>query len=327
MKYDIITIGGATEDITFYTKEGVVIDNKKDILKQKLLAFEYGAKIKIDKAYSTFGGGAANAAVCFSLLGFKVACLIAVGDDGRGELIIKNLEKRGVDASMAQKHKAVESGFSFLLVGQDNEHIVFSNRAANTKLQIADFELENLRNTNWIYITSLYGQWQDVLDKVFSVHGVKAAWNPGNAQFDVGISVLGKYFKKTKVLIINKDEAIELVVSDEKHKKKSARFLKNMKNLLAIIQGWGPEIAVITNGKYGADAYNGVKYYHQDILREKKRIDTTGVGDAFGSSFVAGLELFQGNIEKAIKLAIKNTASVISEQGAQNGLLSRKDVL
>lgn len=327
MKYDIITIGGATEDITFYTKEGVLMDNKKDILKQKLLAFEYGAKIKIDKAYSGFGGGAANAAVCFSLLGFKVACLIAVGDDGRGELIIKNLEKRGVDVSLAQKHKDIESGFSFLLVGQDNEHIVFSNRAANTKLQIADFELENLKNTNWIYITSLYGQWQDVLDKVFSVHGVKVAWNPGNAQFDAGISVLGKYFKKTKALIINKDEAIELVVSDEKHKKKSARFLKNMKNLLAIIQGWGPEIAVITNGKYGADGYNGVKYYHQDILREKKRVDTTGVGDAFGSSFIAGLELFQGDIAKAMKLAIKNTASVISEQGAQNGLLSKKDII
>jgi len=41
MKYDIITIGGATEDITFYTKEGVLIDNKKDVLRQKLLAFEY----------------------------------------------------------------------------------------------------------------------------------------------------------------------------------------------------------------------------------------------------------------------------------------------
>ncbi len=327
MKYDVITIGGATEDITFYTKEGVIMDNKKDILKQKLLAFEYGAKIKIDKAYSSFGGGAANAAVCFSLLGFKAACLIAVGNDERGVKIIKNLEKRGVDASMAQKHKDIESGFSFLLVGRDNEHIVFSNRAANTKLQITDLDLENLKNTNWIYIMSLYGQWQDVLDKIFSVHGVKVAWNPGNAQFDAGFPALGKYFKKTKVLVVNKDEAIELVVSDEKHKKKSARFLKNMKNLLAIIQGWGPEIAVITNGKYGADAYNGVKYYHQNILREKKRIDTTGVGDAFGSSFVAGLELYQGDIEKAIKLAIKNTASVISEHGAQNGLLSRKDVL
>ena len=53
MKNDFITIGGATEDITFYTTEGVVIDNSKDLLRQKLLAFEYGAKIKIDAAYST----------------------------------------------------------------------------------------------------------------------------------------------------------------------------------------------------------------------------------------------------------------------------------
>ena len=51
MKYDIITIGGATEDITFYTSEGVLINNKKDLTNQKLLAFEYGAKVKIDKFF------------------------------------------------------------------------------------------------------------------------------------------------------------------------------------------------------------------------------------------------------------------------------------
>lgn len=326
MKYDVITIGGATEDITLYTKEGVLVDNKKDILRQKLLAFEYGAKIKIDKTFSSFGGGAANAAVCLAALGFKTAALVAVGADGRGEKIKKNLEKRGVDASLAQTYKDIESGFSFLLVGQDNEHIVFSNRAANIKLAVKENDLENLKNTDWIYITSLYGQWQDALDKIFSVHGVKIAWNPGNAQFDAGIGVLNKYFKKTKVLIVNKDEAIELVVSDEKNKKKNSRYLKNMKNLLVILQQWDPEIVVITNGKYGADAYNGRKFYHQDILREKKRVDTTGVGDAFGSSFIAGLEIYQGNIEKAMKLAIKNTASVISMQGAQNGFLTRKDL-
>ena len=57
MAYDMITIGGATEDITFYTAEGLLINNKKDLTKQKLLAFEYGAKIKIDKSFSGFGGG------------------------------------------------------------------------------------------------------------------------------------------------------------------------------------------------------------------------------------------------------------------------------
>jgi len=38
-KYDFVTVGGATEDITFYTKEGEIIYNKEDILKQKMIAF------------------------------------------------------------------------------------------------------------------------------------------------------------------------------------------------------------------------------------------------------------------------------------------------
>ncbi|MCK4554660.1 hypothetical protein KAU19_06930, partial [Candidatus Parcubacteria bacterium] len=333
MKYDVITIGGATEDITFYTKKGILIDNKKDILRQKLLAFEYGAKIQIDKAYSTFGGGAANTAVCLSHLGFNVASLVAIGDDGRGELIERNLKKHGVDISLAQKIKDIESGFSFLLVGQSNEHIVFSNRAANTKLRITEEDLENLKYTNWIYITSLSGNWREVLESVFSVQGIKVAWNPGHIQLHLGVRVIGKYFKKTKVLIINKDEAIELVMSDEQYKntrlrqgyggQESRKFLNNIKNLLTIIKSWGPEIVVITNGKYGADAYDGNKFYHQDILQEKKREDTTGVGDAFGSTFIAGLELYNGNIKKAMQLSVKNTASVIGKQGAQNGLLTK----
>ena len=325
MKYDVITIGGATEDITFYTKEGVVIENKEDILRQKLLAFEYGAKIKIDKAYSTFGGGAANAAVCLSRLGLKVASLVVVGKDDRGGRILKNLEMHKVDTSLAQKLEDIESGFSFLLVGQSNEHVVFSNRAANAKLQITDVESKNLKNTNWIYMTSLSGKWRDVLDGVFSVKGVKIAWNPGHVQLHLGVKTIGRYFNRVKVLIINKDEAIELVVSDKKNAKQDNKFLNNLRNLLKIIHGWGPEIVIITNGRFGANAYDGNKFYHQDVIREKKRLDTTGVGDAFGSSFIAGLELYKGNVARAMKLGAKNTSSVISKQGAQNGLLKISD--
>ncbi|MEA3463656.1 MAG: carbohydrate kinase family protein [Patescibacteria group bacterium] len=327
MKYGIITIGGATEDIIFYTKEGILINNKKDILRQKLLAFEYGSKIKIDKAYSAFGGGAANAAVCLSRLGFNVSCLIAVGNDGRGELIVRNLEEQGVNTSIVQKVKDIESGFSFSLVGQNNEHIIFSNRAANNYLRLNIADLKSIKNTKWIYMTSLSGKWQDVLNKVFSINKVNIAWNPGHIQLNSGIKVIGKYFKKVKILTVNKDEAIELAASGAQYKNKSFKFLNNIKNLLTIIYGWGPEIVVITNGKYGADAYNGNKHYHQDIIKEKKRVDTTGVGDAFGSTFVAGLELFNGDIQKAMRLAAKNTASVIGQQGAQNGLLAKRDIL
>ncbi len=327
MKYDVVTIGGATEDITFSTTEGVLINNKKDILRQKLLAFEYGAKIKIDSSYSSFGGGAANAAVCFSRLGFKVASLVALGKDSRSQRVIKNLQNQRVNTSLVQKVSGAETGYSFLLVGPSNEHIVFSNRAANNELRITNYELRNLKQTKWIYLTSLSGSWQKNLDKIFSVKTVNIAWNPGHRQILTGIKIIGQYLAKTTVLIVNKDEAIELVLSIKGYKNKKSKYFRNSRNLLLALKSIGIKIIVITNGKNGADVYDGQTIYHQGVIKERKRVNTTGVGDAFGSSFIAGLELFNGNIKKAMYLGALNTSSVVSHSGAQNGLLTKRDII
>lgn len=326
MPYDFITIGGATEDITFYTSEGILIDNKKDLTRQKLLAFEYGAKIKVNKSFSGFGGGAANTAVCLANFSFKTACLCAVGQDSRGQRILDNFKKRGVDISLAQKNEKLETGFSFLLVGPANEHIVFSNRAANNELRIMNYELGIMAKADWLYLTSLSGGWKQTLAKVFSVNGVKIAWNPGHRQILASLNVLGKYFKRTECLIVNKDEAIELVMSAEKYKNKGAVYLNNIKNLLAALIFFGPKIAVITSGREGAAAMAEGKIYHQPIIKERRRADTTGVGDAFGSAFIGGLKFYNQDIKKSLLLAAKNAASVISVPGAQNGLLSKKDI-
>ncbi len=323
MKFNFITIGGTTEDITFYTNEAIMIDNKDNILSQKLMAFEYGAKLKIDKAYSTFGGGASNAAVCLSRLGFKVAAMVAIGDDNRGKDIIANFKKYKVNRSLIQKIPNSQTGFTFFIVGRDKEHVGFSNRAANQKLCINNKELKKINNSQWIYMTSLSGNWRSVLGQVFK-SSAKIAWNPGHIQLHAGFKAIGKYLKKTYMLTVNKDEAIELIVTNPKYRNKDNRFLNNVKNLLRVIYEYGPKIVVITNGKYGADAYDGDKFYHQNIIKEKKRLDTTGVGDAFGSTFCAGLEIFKGDIAKAMELSAKNTASVIAKQGAQNGLIVKR---
>ncbi len=324
MSFDFITIGGATEDITFYTREGVLISNRKDVLKQKLLAFEYGAKIKIDESHSTFGGGASNTAVNLAGLGFKAACLVAVGDDNRGRNVIDNLKQKGVNTSLIQKKKNSETGFSFLLVGPNNEHIVFSNRAANKKLNISTKETKVLQSAKWAYLTSLHGDWLRVLQKVFKIDSLNIAWNPGHVQIVAGFKKLKPFLSQTKVLALNKDEAIELVVSHPDFKNKPNSFLNNTRNLLKALKGMGPEIVLITRGKEGADCYDGEEFYYQSTLKEKKRVDTTGVGDAFNSSFVAGLELFKGDIKKSLRLGARNSASVIGQQGAQNGLLTSK---
>lgn len=326
MKYDFITIGGATEDITIYTNEGRLIDNRRDLTRQRLLGFEFGAKIEVEKSFSSFGGGAANTAVNFSRLGFNTATFIYVGDDERSKRIIENFRKQRVKTNLIKKIKKTNTGFSFVLVGPGNEHILFSERAANSLLSINKSDLSKFKNVKWIYISSLSGNWREVLKKIYSIENVNIAWNPGGAQLKAGASVLKKFIKQTKVFCLNKDEAIELVLSDQKYKKKTKKFFNNARNLERVIKSWGAEIVVVTKGKYGADVYDGECFYHQNIIKEKKRIDTTGVGDAFNSSFVAGLELYKGDIKKAMKLGLKNTASVIAEQGAQNGLLSKKDI-
>lgn len=324
MRYDIVTIGGAVEDITFYTKEGQVIDNQQDILRQTLLAFEYGTKIKIDAAHTTFGGGATNVAIAASRLGLKSACICAVGNDERGKKIVKNLKEQKVDTRFVQKVRGEMSGFSFLLVGTDNEHVIFSYRAANSELKISQKKLKKI-NSEYLYVTSLSGQWRETVKNIFSCsEKFKIAWNPGHIQLSEGQNSIKRNLPKVDVFIINEDEALELVVTDKnvmRNRKENAGFLSNVKNLLRIIEKYGPRIVVITRGRKGADVYDGKKFYHMRIQKEHKRIDTTGVGDAFGSSFVCGLKLYNGDIEKAIELGIKNTASVIGQQGAQNGLI------
>lgn len=322
-KFDFITIGGATEDITFNTDEGVVIDGE-DTVKQKLLAFEYGSKLKTDEAYSTFGGGASNAAVSLSNLGFKTATILPVGDDIRGEKIVESLKKNKVDVGSVEKVAGKESPFGLLVKGKDGEHVAFVYNGVKKNFKIPENSFKKIKKAKWVHLTSLAQGWQTNLNKVTSLREGGIFWNPGSTQIKAGLPKLKKYLERMDVLGVNKSEAIELVTSVSQYKEKPKSYLNNVKNLLKILKGYGPDIVVITDGEKGSNAYNGEKFYHQPAKKVKKVADTTGVGDAFHSGMMAGLEMYKGDIQKAMKLGMKNSASVVKKKGAQNGLLTKK---
>ncbi|OIO05579.1 hypothetical protein AUJ26_02755 [Candidatus Falkowbacteria bacterium CG1_02_37_21] len=324
MTYDFITVGGTTRDISFFTDQGIIINNRKDILRQKVLAFESGAKIKVDHFYYSYGGGAANAAVCLSNFSLKTACLAPIGDDEDGGHIVKNLRQHSVDVSLIQKIKNTESGSSFILVAPSGERIIFAQRGANIKFSINASTLTALEKTNNIYIASLSGDWLNTLRKIFAVvkkSGQKVFWNPGTTQLLGGVNKLSPFIKHTTVLAMNHDEAIELVVRSGQYKHLKAFFLNKPENLLKLLHTLGPKIVVITLGQDGVVAWDGQKLYHQPIIKSKNRVDATGLGDVFNSTFAAGLTLYAGNIDQAINLALRNTAAKVSHIGAQTGLI------
>ncbi len=327
MKHDFITIGGATRDISFFTNEGIFIKNHKDILRQELLAFEYGAKIKVNRFNYSYGGGAANSAVCLANFGFNVSSIMTVGDDENGREIVKNLKARGVKTDLLKINKKEGSGTSFILVAPTGERIIFAQRGANNLLKLEARDLKELDRARNVYIASLAGAWYKNLENIFSVaedNGQKVFWNPGMTQLLSGYKRIGRFIRKVTVLALNQDEALQLLHSSKKLNGFDDEALKNPENLAKAIHLLGAKTSVITLGPEGVIAYDGSKLYRRKILKEKKRVDTTGIGDIFNSSFAAGYVMYEGDIDKALTLALKNSASKVGHLGAQNGLMKFK---
>jgi len=316
MKYDIVTIGGSTEDIMYYTDQAVLIKNKHDILRQQLLGFEFGAKIVAKKVLFTFGGGGSNTAVNFSRLGFKTGVITAVGDDGIGQMITKNFQDNKVSTALIQHSRLAPSGLSFVInYSGSTDHVILKLWSANDLLEIKAVALGKI-TTPWFYLTALpQRRWQANLTAVFKTaakNKIKVAWNPGASQLARGFPALKQFLKQTAVLILNKDEAIELALSFGQKTTRLASLLKYIKQM-------GPAIVAITEGARGATVCSNEQVCFERALRIKG-VNTTGAGDAFGSSLVGGLLLYK-DLKRALHLAIIQSNHVIRQIGAQKGLL------
>jgi len=320
-KFDCITFGSATQDIMFYTDETMIVRNAKDVTRQKLIAFEYGAKLNAQAIHFTLGGGANNVAVALSKLGLKTALVTAIGDDGLGREIVANIRAHKIYDGLVQTVAGERSRFSLIVnTGKFNEHVAFVSSGANTKLKVTQAGLGRIRS-QWYYVASLQGEgWKANLKNIFTQAAktkTKVAWNPGGTQLELGYIYLRKYIRQTEVLFLNQDEAIELVLSYGKR-------VTDVEKLLMIIKSWGIGVVVITCAYKGAYAFDGKKMYYHKAMKVKP-INTTGAGDSFGSAFLWGVFKLR-SYDQALQAGILNSNSVITEIGAQNGLLSLRQL-
>lgn len=321
IKVDILTVGGITIDIMMYTNECEIINNPRDITRSKLIAFEYGAKINTEEVYLTYGGGAFNTVINLANLGLKTAIKAQVGDDSWGKEILQHLKKKKINTSLVDVQNSGHTGNSMIInVGQHNEHVAFLYRGANHIMKVSAKDLQKVK-TKWIYLTSMTGSLaKKNINEIFSYikeNRVQISWNPGNEQLSWGYSGLKKYLKSVTIFNVNKDEAIELALS-------AGYKTTKIKELLKIIKNWGPKIVIITDGPKGASAYDGNKIYAVKAL-PIKGINTTGAGDSFGSTFVAGYMKGKG-VDFSLRAAIINSNYVIQKIGAQIGLKNWSEI-
>lgn len=329
--YDIITIGTATRDIFLTSPLFRVVSDPKHLKKigfptGEAQCFALGGKIEIGKPIFTTGGGASNAAVTFARKNLKVAALVKIGNDNAGEEILSEFKKEKIQ-SLAIKGNNKGTAYSTILLAPTGERTILVYRGASHNLKTEEIPFKKIK-TKWAYIVPgqiAYSAMGKIFDRLIK-NKILIAFNPSKYFIEMGIKKLKPFLSVCKVVILNREEASYLTGIDYQKEKEIFRHLDK------IVSG----IVIMTEGAKGVLVSDGKNIYQAGIFKEKKIIDRTGAGDAFGSGFVAGLihqdfknqsaiSNQQSAIFYAVRLGSANATSVVEKIGAKAGILTRKE--
>lgn len=304
--YDIITVGSATVDV-FSKTEADVIKVKDHNSTHQLIAYPCGSKILMNSLEFYVGGGGTNTAVAFSRLGLKTAYLGCLGNDDNGRKVRNELKKENIDfiGTITESR----TNYSIILDTKANDRTILTYKDASEKL---DFSLvdKHMLMASWYYLCAMNIKILEKISSFAKKHNICVAFNPSNYLAKKGAKSLKRVLANTNALILNEDEA-HLITGGG-----------TITSIIYKLHKLGPKFVVITRGK------NGAELYYNDVLymveaEKTKVIETTGAGDAFGASFVAGL-IRTNSVIHALKFGIVNAASVIKHMGSKNELLSLK---
>ncbi len=306
--FDVITVGSAAVDLFVKTK------SKYRILKTKRehdICYPIGSKILIDELYHGSGGGGTNTAVAFSRLGLRTGWVGTLGKGINSNWLLDELKREKV-AFLGSIGEG-EIGHSTIIVGVEKDRTILAYKGINDELRPSEVNLNRLK-TKWFYISAMLGQSFKTAEKIALYaknKKIKFAFNPSTYLAQRGLRYLRNIINGCDVLILNKEEAMALTGS-----------MKDINGLLKELQKHA-KIVVITNGRKGAYAYNGITKYTV-IPKDVKVVETTGAGDSFASGLVAGI-IIKKDLEYALKLGAAEANSVIQHIGAKNKLLTLRE--
>ena len=306
-------MGSETVDALVRTEFYETTHDKK---KKECIAYPVGSKILMKELLLTTGGGGTNTAVALARLGHKVAFLGKVGSKYNSSRVIMELKKEKVNTSLIVRSKTGRTGYSIVLDSKKHDRTILAFKGSNNDLSFREIKLKKLK-TRWFYFSTMMGESFRTLEKLAdyaSKNNIKIAFNISSYLAKKGKVFLGKILKKIDILILNMEEASLLSGKRDK-----------VGNLLKKLSKLGPKIVAITDGKKGAYAYDG-KYVYYGRPHNIKIVETTGAGDAFGSSFLSGI-IKKDDIKFEMGLGMTNAESVIQHHGAKEILLTYNEAL
>lgn len=286
-----------------------------DRLGHKTLSMEFGNKPPYDEVEVINAvGNSANASVAFARLGLNSRLLAFCGNDQAGKDSINYLSKEGVDISELSIQAGKKTNYHYALrYGSDRTILI--------KYEDYDYEFKTPKEKpDWVYLSMLSkSSWnlhRQLINYLKKNPQIKLAFQPGTFHFEWGTKRLNQFYKRSYIVMMNKEEAQQV----------TGENTKSISKLLHGLAHLGPKIVVITDGPNGSFAYDGIKIYAMPNYPDPKPpYDRTGAGDAFASTIVACLAMGK-DIQTAMLWAPINAMSVVQKLGAQAGLLKKSEI-
>jgi 2-dehydro-3-deoxygluconokinase len=277
----------------------------------------FGGKVPFDYTQTVeAGGNAANVAVGLSRLGAPAALAAHAGDDQTGRDMVASLHLEGVDTHLVRLDAGRPSNRNFVLWYEQDRTILVRH-------QVYDYHWPDLAPSEvprWIYLSSVgaSAEYYDQILRWLDTHGgVELVFQPGTGQIAMGRDRLRGLYRRSQLLLCNREEAVEISGGDH----------NDMGGLLASLHRLGPRHVVVTDGPQGAYASDGLVRYrvpaYPDPRPPKER---TGAGDSFAAAVVAALT--KGHtLEEGLAWGPINAMNVVQQVGSQTGLLFETDLL
>lgn len=326
---DVITIGSATMDVFVQCEDANIVSVYSKNKKSEFMSYPYGAKMEISDFDSQVGGGGVNTAVNFANLGLKSSAIFKIGDDIYSKGILNSFKDKNVDLSNIIQDKNVSTGFSIILVSFQGDRTVLAHRGANAMIEKEDINFDAIKKSKLLYIAPINGDSSKVLDdivKFAAEHRVFVCFNAGSTSIKKGFKYLEKILNFAHIVVMNKEEAsmatqIQVRPDTKDIKYSHEKIHPDVKAMLKKMKVKDYQVIVITDGNKGAYAYNGKDFFYCPVF-DGPVVSTLGAGDAFASTLCASLKRTHHDLGKSLMYASVNSAGVVSEFGATQGLLT-----
>jgi sugar/nucleoside kinase (ribokinase family) len=270
----------------------------------------------IDSITLTTGGNVANCGIDLAKLGFRVAAISRIGNDGLGSFIRQQLSTHSVDLTGVTVDDRLQTSATIVGVRKDGERTFLHTRGALRNFRAADIlsRMALIQNAK-IFALGYLGLVPECEKEFPTLFRSIKEQSGASILLDTGgtprrqPALLKKFLPFVDYFIPSFDEAV--ILTGQKTPEAIVR---------ALYRSGAPGVVGVKLGSKGCYIARGKDAMYIPAVKVRKVVDATGAGDAFVAGFIAavlrGMETFD-----AARIANRIASSCVTAVGASTAIL------